>query len=112
MVNGNGPRTLDDVVGTVMGASGSSSTRLSVSTSTGATVTLLGRFDLTDEDSLRDSPLTGMQTIDADGSLAFSATGLSGLVLEDFSAPNDITNVSALLLRKADAGVSVSSAAF
>jgi Ca2+-binding RTX toxin-like protein len=112
MVNGNEPRTLEDVVGTIMGASGSSSTRLSVSTSTGATVALLGRFDLSDEDALRDSPLTGMQIIEADGSLAFSATGLTGLVLDDFSATNDVANISELLLRKAGAGVSITSARF
>ena len=112
MSEGGDTAAFDALVGDVTGISAASTTRLSASTTTGASVTLLGRFDLADEDSLRGSSLTGMEVLDGAGLLVFRVTGIRGLTLDDVDQQRAASDVTDLIVRAAGTGVSITSARF
>lgn len=100
--------SVGDLGGDVVDILSSSRSQITASTTSGGTFRLNGRFDLSSEQALLDSLITGVVIRDNAGNLILSIAGVAGLSV------NDIDNDPSLsaLLRQAAQGVIVTGSRF
>lgn len=97
-----------DLGGEAVGLLSSSGSQITAATSSGGTIRLNGRFDLSSEQTVLDSLITGLVIRDNAGNLIMSIAGVAGFSVGDID--NDPT-LSALL-RQAGQGVVVTGSRF